>query len=138
MVAYSFRVYPERRVVFFRFWDDVTTVSAKEAFVQYTKDQNFDPTYLMVTDARGVTSINATFQSILFGVEGLRNLLSKFERGTISAILVKDSTQLGYARMLEQVLAFLSPITVRIAFDEDSLRVLAQRPDLDIQQLGAY
>jgi hypothetical protein len=136
-LAYRFKVFPEKRVAFFRFWGDVSTASAKEAFVQYTKDENFDPTYLMVTDARGVTKIHATFESVLFGVEGLRNLLTKFERGTISAILVSDTTQLGHARMLEQVLAFLSPITVRIAFQEDELRAVAQRPDLDIELLAA-
>lgn len=136
-MAYSFKVFPEKRVAFFRFWDDVSTASAKEAFVEYTKDENFDPTYLMVTDARGVTEIHATFQSVLFGVEGLRDLLAKFKRGTISAILVRDNTQLGYARMLEQVLALLSPITVRIAFREDELRTVAQRPDLDIELFAA-
>lgn len=136
-MAYSFKVFPEKRVAFFRFWDDVSTASAKEAFVRYTKDKNFDPTYLMVTDARGVTKIHANFQSVLFGVEGLHDLLAKFKRGTISAILVHDNTQLGYARMLEQVLAFLSPITVRIAFCEDELRTVSQRPDLDIELLAA-
>lgn len=135
-MAYSFKVFPEKRIAFFKFWDDVSTASAKEAFVQYTRDESFDPTYLMVTDARGVTKIRATFQSVLFGVEGLRNLLTKFEKGTISAILVSDTTQFGYARMLEQVLAFLSPITVRIAFHEDELRAVAERPDLDIGQLS--
>lgn len=135
-MAYRFKVFPEKRIAFFKFWDDVSTVSAKEAFVQYTKDENFDPSFLMVTDAREVTNIHATFQSVLFGVEGLRQLLAKFERGTISAILVSDSTQFGYARMLEQVLAFMSPIVVRIAFHEDELRTVAQRPDLDIEQLA--
>lgn len=135
-MAYRIKVFPEKRVAFFKFWDDVATVSAKEAFVRYTKDENFDPTYLMVTDAREVTNIHATFQDVLFGVEGLRDLLAKFEPGTVSAILVSDSTQLGYARMLEQVLAFLSPITVRVVFDEDALRAATQRPDLDIEQLA--
>jgi hypothetical protein len=135
-LAYRFKVFPEKRVAFFKFWDDVSTVSAKEAFIQYTNDENFDPSFLMVTDAREVTKIHATFQSVLFGVEGLRQPLAKFERGTISAILVSDSTQFGYARMLEQVLAFLSPIVVRIAFHEDELRTVAQRPDLDIEQLA--
>jgi hypothetical protein len=135
-LAYKFKILPEKRVAFFKFWDDVSTVAAKEAFVRYTKDEDFDPAYLMVTDAREVTSIHATFQGILFGVEGLRDLLAKFERGTISAILVSDSTQFGYARMLEQVLDFLSPITVRIAFDEDELRTLAKRPELSIADLA--
>jgi hypothetical protein len=135
-LAYRFKVFPEKRVAFFKFWDDVSTVSAKEAFIQYTNDENFDPSFLMVTDAREVTKIHATFQSVLFGVEGLRQPLAKFERGTISAILVSDSTQFGYARMLEQVLAFLSPIVVRIAFHEDELRTVAQRPDLDVEQLA--
>jgi hypothetical protein len=135
-LAYRFKVFPEKRIAFFKFWDDVSTVAAKEAFIQYTKDENFDPSFLMVTDAREVTKIHATFQSVLFGVEGLRQPLAKFERGTISAILVSDSTQFGYARMLEQVLAFLSPIVVRIAFHEDELRTVAQRPDLDIEQLA--
>jgi hypothetical protein len=135
-LAYKVKVFPEKRVVFFRFWDDLSTASAKEAFVQYTKDEDFDPTYLMVTEARDVTTIHATFQSVLFGVEGLRSLLARFEKGTISAILVSDTTQFGYARMLEQVLAFMSPITIRIAFHEDELRAVAQGPDLDIKQLA--
>jgi hypothetical protein len=134
-LAYDFAIFPERRIAFFKFWDDVSTVSAKEAFIRYTNDENFDPAYLMVTDARAVTSIHATFQSILFGVEGLRDLFAKFERGSISAILVSNTTQFGYARMLEQVLAFLSPITVRIAFHQEALRAVTQRPDLDIEQL---
>ena len=135
-MAYRIKVFPEKRIAFFKFWDDVATVSAKEAFVQYTRDENFDPSYLMVTDARDVTRIHASFQDVLFGVEGLRDLLAKFERGTISVILVSDSTQLGYARMLEQVLAFLSPITVKVVFDEAALRTATDRPDLDVKQLA--
>ncbi|MDZ4085924.1 MAG: hypothetical protein U1E69_03885 [Tabrizicola sp.] len=107
-MAYRFSVVPHKSVTYFKFWDDVTVASAKEAFVQYTRDPNFNPKYLMVTDAREVTEIHATFQGVLFGVEGLRDLLAKFDRGTISAILVSDSTQFGYVRMLEQVLDFLS------------------------------
>jgi hypothetical protein len=132
-----FRIFPEERIAFFKFWDDVSTASAKEAFVRYTRDENFDPAFLMVTDARDVTRIDASFQGILFGVEGLRDLLGKFERGTISAILVSDSTQFGYVRMLQQVLDFLSPIKMRIAYDEEELRAIAMRPDLDIAQLAA-
>ena len=124
-------------MAFFKFWNDVSIESAKEAFVRYTKDENFDPSYLMVTDAREVTSIHASFQGILFGVDGLRDQLGIFEQGTISAILVSNSTQSGYVRMLEQVLSFLSPITVRIAYHEDALRALVQRPDLDLAQLVA-
>lgn len=135
-LAYKFKVFPEKRLAFFKFWDDVSIRSAKEAFLGYTKDENFDPSYLMVTDAREVTSIDASFQGILFGVEGLRNQLANFERGTISAIVVRDGTQLGYARMLGQVLDFLSPIKVRIAFDEDELRTLVEKPDLNIAQLS--
>jgi hypothetical protein len=135
-LAHKFKVFPEQRIAYFKFWDDVSIGSAREAFVGYTQDENFDPSYLMVTDAREVTSINASFQGVLFGVEGLRDQLARFEQGATSIILVSDSTQMGYARMLEQVLAFLSPIKVRIAYHEDSLRALAQRPDLDLAQLG--
>lgn len=123
-------------MAFFKFWDDVSIGSAKEAFVRYTQDENFDPSYLMVTDAREVTSVHASFQGVLFGVEGLRDQLANFEHGTISAILVRDGTQFGYARMLGQVLDFLSPIKVHIAFDEDELRTLADRPDLNIAELS--
>lgn len=135
-MAYRFTIVPGKGVTYFKFWDDVTSSSAKEAFVQYTKDAGFDPGYLMVTDAREVTRVHASFQSILFGVESLRDLLAKFERGTISAILVNDSTQFGYARMLEQVLDFLSPIKVIVAYDEQELLALAGKPDLTLAELA--
>lgn len=135
-MAYRFSVVPQKSVTYFKFWDDVTVASAKEAFVQYTRDPNFNPKYLMVTDARDVTEIHATFQGVLFGVEGLRDLLAQFDRGTISAILVSDSTQFGYVRMLEQVLDFLSPIKVRVAYNERELFQLAGRPDLTLADLA--
>lgn len=136
-LAHSFRIYPEKRVAIFKFWDEVSTASAKQAFVQYTSHEDFDPSYVMLTDAREVSRIDATFLGILHGVEGLRDVLAKFDRGTISVVLVKDSTQFGYVRMLEQVLDFLSPIRIRIAFQDDDLRALSQRPDLSIAQLAA-
>lgn len=124
------------RLAYFRFWGEISTTTGKEAFLQYTKDENFDPSYLMVTDARDVTRIQTSFQGILFGAESLHSHLAKFKLGTISAILLRDRTQMGYARMLEQVLALVSPIEVRIAFDEDELRRFAERPDLNIAQLA--
>jgi hypothetical protein len=135
-LAYYVKVFPEKRIAYFRFWDEISTATGKEAFLQYTSDENFDPTFLMVTDARDVTKIHANFQGILFGTESLRRLLAKFEPGTISAILVRDTLQFGFARILEQVLALLSPIEVRIAFDEDELRTVAERSDLNIAQLA--
>lgn len=135
-MAHRHKIYPEQRISFFEFWDEVSTSSAKDAFVQYTADINFNPAYVMVSDARNVTNIVTSFRGILHGVEGLRDLLSRFERGTISAVLVSNTTQFGYARMLEQVLDLLSPIRLRIACNEDELRILTQRPDLDLQQLA--
>jgi hypothetical protein len=135
-LAYHVKIFPEMRLAYFRFCDEISAATGKEAFLQYTKDESFDPSYLMVTDARDVTKIHATFQKILFGTESLRSLLARFKPGTISAILLRDSTHMGYARMLEQVLALLSPIEVRIAFDEDELRTIAGRPDLNIGQLA--
>lgn len=136
-MAYNVKVFPEMRLAYFHFWGEISAATGKEAFLQYTNDESFDPSYLMVTDARDVTKIQATFQTILFGTEGLRSLLARFKPGTISAILLRDSTQMGYARMLEQVLALLSPIEVRIACSEDELCRFAERPDLDIAQLAA-
>ncbi|MFN5998716.1 MAG: hypothetical protein ACK47C_05980 [Paracoccaceae bacterium] len=135
-MAHRFTIIPEKRTAFFKFWDEVSVASAKNAFVSYTLHKDFDPTNVMVTDAREVTSIHASFQSVFFEVQGLRELLGRFAPGAVSVILVRDSTQFGYARMLQQVLDYMSPIKLLVAYSEDELRTLAERPDLNIAQLS--
>lgn len=103
-------IIPEKRIALFDFQGDMSVSDGRQVFLDYVRWNNFDPKHVMMTDARKVTSVSATFAQVFAAVQTLREQLGNFERGALSIVLVQNSNQFAYARMLEQILDFLSPI----------------------------
>jgi hypothetical protein len=131
----SLRILSKKGVSLFHFSGEMTIADGRQAFVEYVNHEEFDPAYVMITDARGVTSIEATFKGVLSAVFGLAGLIKKFRSGAKSVILVQDPSQFGYARMLEQILDYSSPIRVQIALCEEEALSLADRPEVSFAEL---
>jgi hypothetical protein len=113
-MPYELQVLPEAGVAFFRFVGQVNAREGMEAFLLYTEHSSFSPEHVMLTDARGVTSIDASFIEVLSICLSLRAQLGKFDKEVLSVVLVGTEHQFGFARMLEQVLNLLSNIRLHV------------------------
>ena len=133
-----FTIHATLRLGCFRFSDRISISDARQVFVDYVAHADFNAGYAMVTDARTVTAIDASFVGILTNVQGLLVPLRQFEKGAVSVILVAGQTTYGMARMLEQVLDYTSKIKVRIASTEAEALTLAGQPDAEFASLFAF
>lgn len=112
-------------------WGLVSVKEAKQCFLDYVAHPDFDPTYVMLTDARGVDEIDASYRDILLNVMGLIKPLRHFKDKALSVILVENDMAYGMAHMLQQVLDSVSPIRVQTVEDEVSALALIDRPEKD-------
>jgi hypothetical protein len=117
-VPYAIKIMPERRTAFFRFDGEVDAREARQAFLDYVRAPDFDPTHTMITDARGVTTTRVRFGEVVSGVIGLMRALSLFKEPVKSIILVSDPDSFVRVRLLDQVLETASNIRVEIVHDE--------------------
>ncbi len=119
-MPYKIQVHTPRQIALFRFDGAVTVKEAKQAFLDYVEMPDFNPDFVMLSDARTVTQIDAAFTQILSNLFGLSRPLSKFSSGALSVVMVSDDTVFGSARMLEQALDYISKIKLRICVTEAS------------------
>jgi hypothetical protein len=127
-MPYDLTVLPQARLALFRFHGMVTVAEAKAAFEDYVAHPGFDPRFVMLSDARAVTEIDATFGAIFVNVLGLGGLLRRFSDEALSVVLVEEGMVFGMVRMLEQVLDALSRIKMRIAWTVEEAATLTGRP----------
>lgn len=110
----SFSIYPSLRLSVFRMEGTITVAEGKRCFVSYTDHPDFDASYTMVTDARAVTEVEASFQEILFGASSILQQILRVDPGTAAIVIVQKESVFAMARMLEQVVSFLSRIQMRV------------------------
>lgn len=137
-MSYHFAIHPSQKIACFRFSDRVNISEARQAFVDYVAHPDFQPDYAMLSDARAVTGIEASFVGILTNVQGLSAQLRNFEKGAVSVVLVAGATTFGMVRMLEQVLDFTSKIKMRIATTEGEALAEVGLPDADFAALFQF
>lgn len=136
-MPYSISIHAERNLAVFTFSGEVSTSQAKQAFLDYVAMDGFDPRYVMLSDARDVTQIDAQFFEIYANIQGLSKPLKKFERGALSVVLVADELVFGMTRMLEQVLELLSGIKMRVTRCETDALHLCGLNDTSFEVLTA-
>ena len=110
----SFSIYPSLRLSLFRMDGRITAADGKRCFISYTDHPEFDAGYAMLTDAREVTEVEASFQEILFGASSMLERIKRIAPGTPAIILVQRESVFAMARVLEQVLNFLCRIQMRV------------------------
>lgn len=115
----GFAIDKSRGLAFFHFSGEMTAAEGKRVFIEYVNHPDFDPTATMITDARAVTGVSATFTEILSNVRGMPALLRLFEKGALSVILVSSEVPFGMARMLQAVLEMFSEIKLEVVLGED-------------------
>jgi len=132
-MPYDITLYPDLSLAYFRFFGQLSISGAKQAFLDYVALPGFDPAHVMLSDARDITGIEATFLGILGNIYGLAAPLRKFDRGALSVVLVSDDVSFGMVRMLEQVLDMTSRIKIRAVWSEAEALSLAGRHGGSIQ-----
>lgn len=134
-MPYSISIRADRDLAIFTFSGKVCTSQAKQAFLDYVAMDGFDPRYVMLSDAREVTQIDAQFFEIYANIQGLSKPLKKFERGALSVVLVSDDLVFGMTRMLEQVLELFSGIKMRVTRSEANALELCGLSDISFDAL---
>ena len=134
-MPYSISIDADKRLAVFTFSGQVSTSQAKQAFLDYVAMDGFDPSYVMFSDARRVTHIDAHFFDIFSNVQGLSAPLKRFERGALSVVLVSDQMVFGMSRMLEQILGLFSGIKMRVTDCEAHALELCGQAALPLEAL---
>ncbi|WP_421703539.1 hypothetical protein [Aliiroseovarius sp.] len=136
-MGYEIRIHPDLRVAQFRFFGVISVATARRAFEDYVAHPDFDPGFTMISDAREVTELDASYRRIVTNILGLARPLRRFDKGALSIVLVGDETTYGMVRMLEQVLDFFSAIQLRPVWSEEEALALAKRPEAGFAELFA-
>jgi hypothetical protein len=125
-LPYRLKIVPEKRLAFS---GRLTASEGRAAFVDYTDHELFCPTYFMLSDARGVSGIDAFFPDVFAKIISLGLRLRSFKSPVLSIVLVRTEVQFGYARMLEQVREATSLIRLRVVTEEaEALRLALTLP----------
>lgn len=109
---YSVKIHPEFRLVHFRFCGPLSVSLFRRAFLDFVESPQFDPTFLMLTDVRDVSEIDADFVSIFSAVQGMSRVFSLFREDVLCVLLAKKDLHFGMSRMLAQILELYSPIRI--------------------------
>lgn len=136
-MGYQIRILPDRGVATFRFHGEISVSIARKAFEDYVAHPDFDPGFTMISDAREVTGLDASYRQIVANILGLARPLRRFDKEVLSVVLVGDETTYGMVRMLEQVLDFFSAIALRPVWSEAEALRLAGLPDVRFAELFA-
>jgi len=136
-VGYQIRILPDRDVATFRFYGKISVSIARKAFEDYVAHPDFDPGFTMISDAREVTGLDASYRQIVANILGLARPLRRFDKEVFSVVLVGDETTYGMVRMLEQVLDFFSAIQLRPVWSEAEALRLATRSEAGFAELFA-
>lgn len=135
-MSYSIRIHPDRRIAVSRFSGHLNVRIGQQAFLDYVQMPGFDPHFTMLTDARCVVEVEATFREIVHGVVHAMRKLRLFDQPVSSVILVGSEKQYVVARLLDQVLERASKIRIHIAREEGEALALAGCADTPFSELA--
>lgn len=134
-MPYQILPMPSHGITAFKFTGEMSADEGRQAFVEYTSRPDFDPNHWMITDAREVTGVKATFKDVTRGVASLVGRLRLFRTPVRSVILVDGESPFVWSRVVDQVLEKYSPIEVRVTRDPLEAMVLIGCPDLLVDDL---
>jgi len=136
-MTFEFSLHDDRNLAFFRMPAQISVSGCADLLRRYVEDPRFDPRRNMLTDATGVTEIDASFLSIIVAVERLAPLLRRFPEKADSVLLVASGHSFGMARMMQQVVEPVSTLRFHITHDVAEALHLAGQPDTDLDALNA-
>jgi hypothetical protein len=137
-LTHELNIRPDLKLVCFRFTGQIRVPDVRDAFLDWANRPEFDASYVMLSDGRRVTTVDATFLGILTAAQGVQADLKKFDQGALSVVLVSTQTVFGMARILEQVLDFTSKLKMVTVWSPEEAMQLARRSDLDFDELFAF
>jgi hypothetical protein len=97
--------------------------------------QDFISNAKMIVDIRGVIKIEASFENIFWTSASIGNESSRFPCDAKVVVLVSNSTQYGFTRIVAQVLDYLYSIEVISAFNEEDVLKHRGRCEVSFAQL---
>ena len=130
---YTMTLHPDRALVHFRFRGPLTVAVFRRAFLDFVESPQFDPTWLMLSDIREVTEIEADFASIFEAVQGMSRVFALFREEVLCILLAAKDVHFGLSRMLAQIVEIYSPIKIWSVRSEAEACALS---GLDLQVLA--
>jgi hypothetical protein len=132
---HSFKFLSEKGVALIRIWGEINVESARMAFAEFFCHQDFISNAKMIVDIRGVIKIEASFENIFWTSTSIGNESSRFPCDAKVVVLVSNSTQYGFTRIVAQVLDYLYSIEVISAFNEEDVLKHRGRCEVSFAQL---
>ncbi|WP_417208380.1 hypothetical protein [Antarctobacter sp.] len=107
------------------------------AFREYVEHPHFDPAFVMLTDTRQVSDVDARFRAIVGGVHRSLTLIRSFRQEARSVIYAPQDVAFGMARVLQQVVEPLSHLRFEILRGEAEALSRAGQPEPSFDALHA-
>ena len=130
-----FSIYPTLQLSTFNMEGTISASEVKDCFATYTHHSDFDPSYPLVMDARRVDEVEATFSEILLAATAVLPRILMLSPGTPAALIANKPHVLSTAKMLEEVLSFLSQIRLRVVTSVPEAALLVGKTEKDTQLL---
>jgi hypothetical protein len=102
---------------------------------EYTRHPDFNPSYPILADVRGITQIDSHYLDMYRSMLSNLSVLRKFAPQSSCAILVTRDEVYGMMRMAEQIIATISNLTLHVTRDETRALELCNRDEEAIAQL---
>jgi hypothetical protein len=105
-------LHPDRKLVHFRYRGTLTVTEFRRSFLDFVDSPQFDPTWLMLSDLREVSEIEADFASIFAAVQSMPRVFAKFQNEVLCVLLASKDVHFGLSRIMAQVVEIYSPIKI--------------------------
>lgn len=125
---------PDHNLFVLRFHGLMTVDDGTRAFREMVRHPSFHSAAWVMADTRGVTEAQVDFAGTFASVQGLLGDMAKFGGGSRAVLLVQGETHFGLARMLEQIMAALANLKIRVVATPAEA---ALHLDLSVERLEA-
>ncbi|WP_157733518.1 hypothetical protein [Antarctobacter heliothermus] len=130
-------VHPARRLALFEMHGVITVPDAIDGLRSFVEHPLFDPGLVMLTDARHVDDVVASFIGIVGGAHRSRALFCNFRQEAHNVIYAPQDVAFGMARVMQQVVEPLSYLRFDILRDETEALANAGQDELSFDALYA-
>ncbi|WP_306043547.1 hypothetical protein [Mameliella sp. MMSF_3510] len=135
MMPISYSIHPNRGLAHFRMSGTIDVPQTLGSFSDYVQNPQFDPSFVMLTDAQEVGVVDADFLGIVGGVQRAMTFLRSFPNEAFSIIYAPRDLTFGMARIMQQVVEPVSKLRFHILRDEGEALARAGQPETDFNAL---
>ena len=114
---------------------DASVQECVDTFAAYVHHPQFHTGLVLLTETRDLIRVETGFRGVVSAVQRSMPLLRRFPKGSRSVIHAPGDLNFGLARMLQQVVAPISPLSVEIHRDAAAALACAGQPETSFADL---